>query len=64
PLSDLEWALLVPTFWAWLMLGLAAELRAMNRGAIDPRVPEWSTRLLLRRSPFMGPESAPYRHGG
>ncbi|MBO0682853.1 MAG: phosphotransferase [Candidatus Dormibacteraeota bacterium] len=63
PLSDLEWALLVPTFWAWLMLGLAAELRAMNWGAVDPRAPEWSTRLLLRRTPLMGRESAPYRDG-
>lgn len=60
PLSDLDWRLLTPIFWAWLLIGLADDLRAINTGKVEPSLPEWSLRLLLRRSPLMGPESEPY----
>lgn len=63
PLTELERRLLTPTFWAWLLLGLADDLHAINAGSMDPATPEWSVRLLLRRSPLMGAEAAPFRHG-
>jgi aminoglycoside phosphotransferase (APT) family kinase protein len=63
PLTDVDWKLLVPTFWAWLLLGLAANLKAMNSGTTEPAVPEWGVRHLLRRSPLMGSESTPFLDG-
>jgi hypothetical protein len=46
--------------WSWVFLGVAAEIRKMVSGAIPPHRLEWQTRMLLRRSPFMGPHRAPY----
>jgi Ser/Thr protein kinase RdoA (MazF antagonist) len=60
PLTDLDWRSLTPVFWSWLLLGLAEDLRAINAGRAEPTLPDWSLRLLLRRSPLMASEAEPY----
>lgn len=64
PLTEVERVLITPAFWAWVFLGLAGELRAMNTKRAPPSIPEWSLKMLQRRSPLMGGESAPYRPRG
>lgn len=61
PLTEVDRALLAPALWAWTFLGVATEIRRMVDGTITPHGFEWQTRRLLRRSPLMGPHSAPYR---
>jgi len=60
PLGDVDWALLTPTLWSWVFLGVAAEIRKMISGAIPPHPFGWQTSMLLRRTPLMGRHSAPY----
>jgi aminoglycoside phosphotransferase (APT) family kinase protein len=60
PLDDLDRALLAPTLWSWLFLGVAEEIRRMLAGGIEPHGFDWRVSLLLRRSPLMGAEAAPY----
>jgi aminoglycoside phosphotransferase (APT) family kinase protein len=60
PLTDVDRALLAPALWAWVFLGVAAELRGMADGVVEPHRFEWQTSMLLRRSPLMGRHSAPY----
>ena len=47
-LSDLDRELLVPTFWAWLFIGVKQELRAALAVGAPPNL-EWQVRHLLRR---------------
>ncbi len=48
-LSDLDWELLVPTFWAWLFIGVKQELRTVLAVNGTPPSLEWQVRHLLRR---------------
>lgn len=61
PLSELDWALLPPALWSWTFLGVANELERMIRGSAPLHGFEWQIRMLLRRTPLMGSEQAPYR---
>ena len=63
PLTEVERRLLTPTFWAWVFLGLAGELHAVNTGKSAPQLPAWSLKMLLRRSPLMGRDSPAYASG-
>ena len=61
PLEEIDWALLVPAFWSWMFLGVADAITAMRSGAIEPRELRWTVTNLVKRTPLMGAESAPYR---
>ncbi|RYX86286.1 hypothetical protein EON83_03420 [bacterium] len=55
PLSEQEWQLLTPIWWAFL---IEESCQALRRGeGLD----EWSTKKLLQRSPLMGTDSAEFR---
>lgn len=54
PLDELDWALLTPTLWSWVFLGVAEEIHAMTTGAITPHGFDWQVGVLRRRSPLMG----------
>ena len=54
PLSDTEWALLTPYWWAHL-IGSACQILA--RGEWDDG---WTLQMLLRRSPLMGEDASAY----
>ena len=59
-LSDLDWDLLVPTFWAWMFIGVK---QAIKVTLVEKGVPpdfEWQVRHLLRREGLMGRRAAPY----
>jgi aminoglycoside phosphotransferase (APT) family kinase protein len=55
PLEPEEWELLTPMWWAWLIEGACRDLAA---GTHDDG---WTTKQLLRRSPLMGRDAAPFR---
>jgi aminoglycoside phosphotransferase (APT) family kinase protein len=50
-----EWALLTPVWWAFLIEGACQGLR---NGIRDDG---WTIKQILRRSPLMGPDAAPFR---
>ncbi|WP_020573781.1 phosphotransferase enzyme family protein [Actinopolymorpha alba] len=60
PLDELDGALLAPTLWSWILLGVANDIRRMTSGIIAPHGFDWQVGRLLRRSPLMGREAAPY----
>lgn len=50
PLSELEWEMLLPTYWAWLFLGVKESLPAiLARGSTGTHF-EWQTRHFSKRS--------------
>lgn len=55
PLEPEEWALLTPMWWAYLVEAACQDLRA---GTCDDG---WILKMLLRRSPLMGPDATPFR---
>jgi Ser/Thr protein kinase RdoA (MazF antagonist) len=55
PLEPEEWALLTPMWWAFLIEGACRHLR---EGTHDDG---WIHKMLLRRSPLMGPDAVPYQ---
>jgi len=54
PLSDVDWELLTPVFWAWTYIGMTQYLA--DATSQDRPVPSlaWPIRMLQRRSPLMG----------
>lgn len=60
PLSDLDWQLLIPAYWAWLFIGVKKWIRMV----LDERRPslgmDWQIKHMLRRSEFHGDYSEPY----
>jgi Ser/Thr protein kinase RdoA (MazF antagonist) len=56
PLEPQEWALLTPLWWAFL---IDSACQFMRNGIRDDG---WTIKMLLRRSPLMGPDSAEFRH--
>ena len=59
-LDEVDWALLVPVFWAWVFLGVADGIKQMRDRAIEPRVLRWTVVNLVKRTPIMGDLGAPY----
>ena len=53
-LSDLDWELLVPVFWAWLFIGVKQVLRTTLAENRTPPDLEWQVRHLLRRDGLIG----------
>jgi Ser/Thr protein kinase RdoA (MazF antagonist) len=51
PLEPEEWELLTPVWWAWLIEGACRDLAAGRRDD------GWTMKMLLRRSPLMGPDA-------
>ena len=48
-LSDLDWELLVPVFWAWLLIGVKQEIRTVLAVNGTPPSLEWQVGHLVRR---------------
>jgi Ser/Thr protein kinase RdoA (MazF antagonist) len=60
PLSDLDWQLLIPAYWAWLFIGVKEWIRTAlyeRRPTLDL---DWQIKHMLRRSEFHGDYSEPY----
>lgn len=58
PLSDLEWQLIRPAYWAWLFIGLRDELAAQYRdGGAAPLTLEWTMQHLRKHSPLLADRS-------
>lgn len=53
-LTNLDWELLVPTYWSWIFLGVRKEIEAMLAGRVPPHGFEWQIKHLLRRSRMFG----------
>jgi Ser/Thr protein kinase RdoA (MazF antagonist) len=56
PLEPQEWALLTPLWWAFL---IDSACQFMRNGIRDDG---WTIKMLLRRSPLMGPDSEEYSY--
>ncbi len=52
-LSDLDWQLLVPTFWSWLFMGVNG-IEQMTLDEIRKIGFSWQIKLLMRRSKLFG----------
>jgi Ser/Thr protein kinase RdoA (MazF antagonist) len=50
PLSELEWEMLLPTYWAWLFYGVKESLRAILASSSTGVHFEWQTRHFSKRS--------------
>ncbi len=59
-LSDLDWELLVPTYWAWLFIGVKQAIETALANNIPPPDFEWQIRHLLRREGLMNRLVDPY----
>ena len=59
-LSDLDWELLVPAYWAWLFIGVKEEIETSLAGESSPPNFEWQIRHLLRREGLTGRLADPY----
>ena len=59
-LSDLDWELLVPVFWAWLFIGLKQAIRTALAENRNPPDLEWQVRHLLRREGLTGHRAPTY----
>ena len=59
-LSDLDWELLVPVFWAWLLIGVKEAIRTALAGKGTPPALEWQTKHLLRRDGVTGRRAPAY----
>lgn len=61
PLSDVEWELLTPVRWAWLLSFVESSIEEMQAGRSEPHHFEWVIQQLLRRSPVIERKVLPYR---
>ena len=52
-LSELDWELLVPTFWAWLFIGVKQAIKTTLAERRTPPGLEWQVKHLLRRDGLM-----------
>jgi aminoglycoside phosphotransferase (APT) family kinase protein len=65
-LSDVEWRLVRPTFWAWLFLGLKDLLSTSYANPRADRVPprlEWQVNHLRKHSPLLTDRAGVPEHG-
>ncbi len=53
-LSDLDWELLVPAYWAWMFIGVRQAIETALAGKDAPPDFEWQIRHLLRREGLAG----------
>ena len=53
-LSDLDWQLLVPAYWAWMFIGVRQAIETTLAGKDAPPDFEWQIRHLLRREGLTG----------
>lgn len=60
PLSDLEWALLTPIRWAWLLSFVEDSIDEMRSGRSAPQRFDWVLGQMLRRSPVIERHVPPY----
>ena len=60
PLSDLEWQLLTPARWAWLLTFVEDGIDEMRAGESEPRRFDWVVDQLMRRSPVIERSVRPY----
>ena len=60
PLSDLEWELLTPIRWAWLLSFVEDGIDEMRSGASEPWRFDWELSQMLRRSPEIERHVTPY----
>lgn len=63
-LDEIDWALLTPTLWSWVFLGVADELERILTGIKPAHGFDWQIGMLLRRSPLMGSAQTPYPDNG
>ena len=61
PLDDLDWHMLVPTFWAWLFIGLKSQIEGMDSADLQRADFSWQIKQMLRRSPLFGDLREPFR---
>ena len=59
-LSDLDWELLVPVYWAWMFIGVKQAIETALAENDAPPDFEWQVRHLLRREGLMGRLVNPY----
>ena len=59
-LSDLDWELLVPAYWAWMFIGVKQGMETTLAGKNAPPDFEWQIRHLLRREGHVGRLADPY----
>ena len=59
-LSDLDWELLVPAYWAWMFIGVEQGMETTLAGKNAPPDFEWQIRHLLRREGHVGRLADPY----
>ena len=59
-LSELDWELLVPTFWAWLFIGVKQAIKTTLAERRTPPGLEWQVKHLLRRDGLMGRRAPAY----
>lgn len=60
PLSDLEWQLLTPIRWAWLLSFVEDLIDEMRSGRSEPQRFDWEVSQMLRRSPVIERHVPPY----
>lgn len=53
-LTDIDWYLLVPTYWSWLFIGLADWIGAREDAALSKESLDWQMKQFQRRSPLFG----------
>lgn len=59
-LDDIDWALITPVYWAWVLFGVASLISEMLSGEAEPVRMDWILKRLTLRSPLMGKEASPY----
>ena len=63
PLDDLDWQMLVPTFWAWLFIGVKAWIEGMNSAELQRADFGWQIKHMMRRSALFGDLREPFPGG-
>ena len=53
-LSDLDWQMLVPTFWSWLFIGVEKVIERTSEDQFHKLDFSWQVKLLSRRSKLFG----------
>ena len=59
-LSELDWQLVVPACWAWMLIGVKQAIETTLAGKIAPPDFEWQIKHLLRREGLTGRLADPY----
>jgi len=62
PLTELDWDLLIPVFWAWLFMGMPRHIADILEGRAVPHDFDWQVKHLLRRSDVTRRLAPAYSH--